>query len=123
MIKVSNRPNLETLKSQALAKLNTWRGQRRASLGLTSAVFQELVYTGKVLECQRWLSDPESAFGLAAETAARGLSNEQMATLVLGQWAAWQAASDAIEAAYIVARTAVEAATNESEVSAVLEVF
>lgn len=107
-------------RSWALAYLNTWRGQRRATLGLTSADFQELVYTGKALECQRWLADTESNFGLAQEAAARGISDEAMAALVLGQWAAWQSASDGIEAAYITARAAVEAAEDEATIASVL---
>lgn len=104
----------------ALSYLNAWRGQRRATLGLTSAEFQELVYTGKVLECQRWQINPESTFGLSGEAAARGISNAQMAALVIGQWQAWQAASDQIEAAYITARAAVLAAADEAAIAEVL---
>lgn len=107
-------------RSWALAYLNTWRGARRSALGLTSAEFQELVYTGKVLECQRWLSDPESNFGLALEAAARGLSNQDMALLALGQWSAWASGSDAIEAGYITARAAIEAAGSVDEIAVIL---
>lgn len=100
--------------------LNTWRGRQRAALGLTSAEFQELAYTGKALECQRWQAAPESAFGLAKEAAARGLTNEAMATLALTQWAAWQAGSDTIEADYITARAAVLAAGTVEEIAEIL---
>lgn len=113
--------SLSEIKAATLLWLNTWRGERRVALGLTSVTFQELVYTGKVLECQRWLTDQGSAFGLAGEAAARGLSNEAMAVLVLDQWAVWQAGSDAIEAEYITARAAVMAAGTIEEVAAVLE--
>lgn len=111
---------LDKLKAWALDYLNTWRGARRAALGLTPAAFQELVYTGKVLESQRWLAAPESSFGLAAEAAARGLTNEQMASLVIGKWAAWSAGSDGIEAEYITARAAVSLAESVEEIAAVL---
>lgn len=110
----------EQARAHGLQYLNTWRGARRAALGLTSAEFQVLVYTGKVLESQRWLAAPESSFGLAAEAAARGISNEAMAALVLGQWSSWQAASDGIEAAYITVRAAVEGAADEAAMAAVL---
>lgn len=111
---------VEQALAYGLQYLNTWRGARRSALGLTSANFQELVYTGKVLESQRWLAAPGSAFGLAAEAVAHGISNEAMAALVLGQWSAWQSASDAIEAAYITARLWIEAAEDESEIARVL---
>lgn len=111
---------LEAAKAEALSYLNAWRGARRAALGLTAATFQELVYTGKALECQRWLADKESNFGLAGEAAARGLTNEQMAGLVSGQWSAWQAGSDAIEAEYITARLALLAAADEAGIVAAL---
>lgn len=111
---------LDRAKAAAFSTLNTWRGTRRVALGLTEANFQELVYTGKVLESQRWLSAPESPFGLASEAAARGITNEAMAALVLAQWSAWQSASDAIEAAYIIARLWIEAAEDEEEIARVL---
>lgn len=107
-------------RAWALAELNRWRGARRAALGLTSANFQELVYTGKVLESQRWLAAPGSVFGLAGEAATHGITNEAMAALVLAQWSAWQAGSDAIEAGYIAARAAVAAAGDEAAMAAVL---
>ena len=126
--------DFEVIRAWALDHLNTWRGQQRAALGLTLAAFQELVYTGKVLECQRWLSElanpkgrcgewangEQPAFGLAQEAAARGLTNEQMAGLVLGQWAAWSASSDAIEAEYITVRAAVGLAESAEEIAAAL---
>lgn len=112
--------DLVSLRTWALNYLNTWRGARRAALGLTPAAFQELVYTGKVLECQRWMAAKESNFGLAGEAAARGLTNEQMAGLVLAQWAAWAGGSDSIEAAYITARAAVSLAESVDDVGAVL---
>lgn len=112
--------DLAGVRAWALGYLNTWRGERRAALGLTKAAFQELVYTGKVLECQRWLAAPESSFGLAQEAATLGLTNEQMAGLVMARWSAWSAGSDAIEAAYITARAAVGLAESVEDVGAVL---
>lgn len=112
--------DLTGLRAWALGYLNIWRGQRRAALGLTQAAFQELVYAGKVLECQRWLAAPESSFGLAQEAAALGLTNEQMAALVLDRWAAWSAGSDGIEAEYITARAAVSLAESVEEIAAAL---
>ena len=98
------QPYLEEVRTWSLFYLNTWRGEQRIAAGLTVADFQELCYTGKALECQRWINAQETIFALAGEAAARGITNLEMADLVLGQWAAWQAASDPIEAAYISAR-------------------
>ncbi len=113
--------DLDRIKAAALNRLNEWRGNQRSGLGLTSDKFQELVYTGKVLECQRWQRDPGSSFGLAGEAAARGISNEAMMQLVIGQWNAWQVASDQIEAIYVTARVEVIAAKTVEQISAVLE--
>jgi hypothetical protein len=122
-VKIIERENLQDLQSQktaALNLLNQWRGEQRTAIGLTDTTFQELCYTGKALECQRWLSDTSSTFGLAGEATARGISNEAMAALVLGQWAAWQGASDQIEAAYVTAQAAIEAAQTVEEIETVL---
>jgi hypothetical protein len=112
--------SLALAKSSALDRLNAWRGQQRQALRLTKAEFQELVYTGKAIECQRWLAAPETPFGLAAEATARDLSNEEMAAMVLAQHAAWLTASDAIEAAYWTVKVDVEAAQTGEEIEAIL---
>lgn len=98
------QPDLDEVRTWSLSYLNTWRGGQRIAAGLTVADFQELCYTGKALECQRWINAQETTFCLSGEASARGISNLEMAALVLGQWAAWQSASDQVEAAYISAR-------------------
>lgn len=142
-----HNPDLVALaKAAALDHLNTWRGQRRAALGLTSAAFQELVYSGKFLMVILWLYDQATGaffsaiasyvaglglplpqnfgqFPCHAEAEARGLSDVQMALLVLAQGFGWLGGSDAIEATYITSRTAIENASNEAEVAAALLVL
>jgi len=116
-------PNFEDVQAWAFDYLNQWRGEKRAEIGLTSAAFQELCYTGKALEATRWLDDQQSPFGLAGEAQARGLSNLAMAQLVLGQWVAWQGASDQIEAVYFNAKTSIEAATSIEDIIAAFSNF
>lgn len=113
-------PDLEERRAIALKSLNTWRGEKRAGLGLTSATFQELVYTGKVLECIRWRAAPGSDFGLGGEAASRGITNEAMAEIVEQSHAQWQAASDSIEAAYFAVLPQIESAATIEEIAAVL---
>lgn len=105
----------------ALEQLNIWRGEQREAIGLTDSKFQELAYTGKALECQRWMADQVSAFGLHGEAAARGLSDAEMAALVLAQWAAWQAASDGIEAAYVSTVASISGAADVALIAALLD--
>lgn len=107
-------------KTWALDYLNTWRGEQRVKFGLTSTAFQELAYTGKALTAERWLLNQEMPFGLALEAAARGITNEAMAQLVLVQWQAWQAASDQVEAAYWTKKAAILAALNVEEIAEIL---
>jgi hypothetical protein len=114
-------PDLEEVRGWALEYLNQWRGEQRLAIGLTSAEFQQLCYTGKALEARRWLAEPETYFGLAKEAAARGITNEAMAGIVSAQWAAWQAGSDTIEAVYVTAKAATEAAVSVKEIAAALE--
>jgi len=113
-------PDLNTIRVWALSVLNQLRGDQREAIGLTEARWQDLAYTGKALEAQRWQSAPETQFGYAREAAARGISDAQMAALILGQWAAMQEASDAIEAAYVVAKAAIETAQTVEEIEMVL---
>lgn len=79
-----------------------------------------LAYTGKILAVQRWLLAQDTEFELAREAVARGLTNEEMAALVLEQWGAWQAASDPIEAAWVKANLAMKAATSLEEIAGIL---
>lgn len=135
--------SVEDTRDWALNTINAWRGQRRAALGLTSTEFQELVYTGKFLMCILWLYDQATGLFFSAitnyvtglglslppgfgqfpchnEAVSRGISDVQMALLILAQGFGWLAPSDQIEAAYITARAAVLAAADEAAIAAVL---
>jgi hypothetical protein len=114
---------LDRAKAAALAQINNQRGQARVRLGLTKAEFQELVYSGKMMQAQRWrdLNDPDAPFPFVLEAQARKITNEQMADLIIAQGNLWLAGSDAIEATYIIAKTAVDEASTTQEVQAVLD--
>lgn len=114
------QPDITIIRGISLDLLNHWRGDQRAAIGLTEARWQDLAYTGKALESQRWQSAPETPFGYAREAAARGISHTQMATLILDQWAAMQEASDKIEAAYVTAKSGIEGAGSVAEIEVVL---
>ena len=100
--------------------LQGWRGGQRALMGLSSAQWQDLAYAGKAAHCREWIADQSQPFGLAREAAVRGLSNLQMAQLIIGQNNAWLDANDQIDAAYTAARAAIEAAEDVAAIEAVL---
>ena len=111
---------VEAARVYGLSYLDTWRGERRAALGLTQAAFQELVYSGKMMQAQRWLDNTELPFPFSYEATARGISNQAMAELIVQQGEAWLSGSDMIEGAYILAKTAIAAADDEAAIVAVL---
>lgn len=110
-----------SVRAEGLARLNEWRGNKRKTLGLTDAWGQELVYSGKMMMALRWLEDQESTFYFHQEAGARGLTDLQMAELIIDQGKAWLMGSDAIEAEYILAKLAIEAGENQAEIGDVLE--
>lgn len=112
--------DLEGVRAWGLSYLNEWRGQKRVEMGLTQAAFQELVYSGKMMQAQRWLDNQALPFPFSYEATARGISNQATAELIADQGAAWLAASDVVEGAYILARTGIMAAANEAAIVAVL---
>lgn len=114
-------PTLTQAKAAAAEQLNIWRGNQRVALGLTRAEFQELVYTGKALEAQRWIIAQDTPFRMSNEAARRGVSNLEMAQWVLAQWDALQNGSDQIETAYIDLQQQVEAATTVEQIDAILQ--
>lgn len=113
--------HLAKSKSEAVNTLNAWRSARRRALGLSMADFQELVYSGKMMQAQRWLDDPTQRFYFTQEAAARGISHFEMAQIILGQGEAWLLASDVIEAGYINIKALIEASQDEEQIAGILE--
>lgn len=111
-------PDVDTVKAEALAGLEQWRGYERQKAGLSQAWGAELVYSGKFTQAQLWQHGLISEFYFTLEAAARGLTNAQMADLIIGQGHAWLAASDQIEAGYVAAKAAVETAASVEEMLA-----
>ena len=108
------------MRDFAIDVLQQWRGDQRAKMGLSAAQWQDLTYAGKAAHCRAWLLDTSQPFGMEREAAVRGLSNLQMAQLIVSQNDAWLAANDQIDAAYTAARGAIEAAATVAEIEAVL---
>ncbi len=113
-------PDLETVRPWAIDTVQIWRGNQRALMGLSSAQWQDLAYAGKAAHCRAWLADQSQPFGMAREAAVRGLTNVQMAELIVSQNDLWLDANDQIDAAYTAARAAIEAAQMVAEIEAVL---
>jgi len=113
-------PALEPVRPWAIDALQQWRGDQRAAMGLSSAQWQDLAYAGKAAHCREWIADQSQPFGMEREAAVRGLSNLQMAQLIIGQNDAWLDANDQIDAAYTAARDAIEAAESVAEIEAAL---
>lgn len=99
-----------TVQAASIDFLQSWRGDQRAAMGLSAAQWQDLAYAGKAAHCRAWLLDQSQPFGLQREAEVRGLTNLQMAQLIVGQNDAWLDANDRIDAAYTAARAAIEAA-------------
>jgi hypothetical protein len=113
-------PDVSQVRPWAIDALQQWRGEQRLKCGISVAIGQEMAYIDKASHCRDWLKDQSMPFGLALEAAARGLSNLQMAQLVVGQNNAWRAANDQIDAPYAAARAAIEAAATVGEIEATL---
>lgn len=104
----------------AIDALQQWRGDQRAKMGLSSAQWQDLAYAGKAAHCRAWLADQSQPFGMMREAQVRGLTNVQMAQLIVGQNDAWLDANDQIDAAYTAARAAIEAVQTVGEIENIL---
>lgn len=113
-------PTVADVRQPAIDALQQWRGDQRAAMGLSAAQWQDLAYAGKAAHCRAWMADQSQSFGLAREAQVRGLSNLQMAQLIVAQNDAWLDANDQIDAAYTSARAAVEAAASVGEIEAAL---
>lgn len=108
------------VQAAAIDFVQSWRGDQRAKMGLSSAQWQDLAYAGKAAHCRSWIADQSQPFGMAREAAARGLTNVEMAQLIIGQNDLWLDANDKIDAAYTTARNAIEAAQSVAEIEAIL---
>ena len=115
-----SQPDLSSVQAWAIDALQQWRGDQRAAMGLSAAQWQDLAYAGKAAHCREWLKDQSMPFGLAREAVVRGLSNLQMAQLIIGQNDTWLDANDQIDAAYTAARAAIEAAASIEAIEAAL---
>lgn len=113
-------PDVASVRAAAVEVLQQFRGDKRALMGLSSAQWQDLAYAGKAAHCREWLVDQSQPFGMVREAAVRGLTNLQMAQLIISQNDAWLDANDRIDAAYTAARAAIEAAASVGEIEAVL---
>ena len=113
-------PDVDTVRPWAIDTVQIWRGNQRALMGLSSAQWQDLAYAGKAAHCRAWLADQSQPFGMTREAAVRGLTNVQMAELIVSQNDLWLDANDQIDAAYTAARAAIEAAQTVAEIEAVL---
>jgi len=114
------QPDIEIIRTAAIDAVQQWRGDQRAKMGLSSAQWQDLAYAGKAAHCRAWISDQSQPFGMQREAQVRGLSNLQMAQLIIGQNDLWLDANDQIDSAYTAARGAIEAAGGVAEIEAVL---
>jgi hypothetical protein len=112
--------DIEPVRSWALTAINIWRGDQRRALGLSDAWGQALVYSGKFDQAQRWIDDETRPFYFEAEARARGLSNQQMASLIIAHGEAWLLASDRIEAAYITTKVAIDVAEHVKTIADIL---
>lgn len=113
--------DLEACKTWAIdAVLQGWRGDQRALMGLSSAQWQDLAYIGKALHCREWLADQSQVFEFASEAQVRGLSNVEMAELVISQHIAWLRGNNQIDTVYTAARAAIEAAQTIEAIEAAL---
>lgn len=114
---IKTPPTLSQAQDKALTFLDIWRGRERIErAGFEPADWQELVYTLKIVETQRWIGNQSSAYGLALEAHARGLTNLQMAQLVINRYNAWLSASDQIESEFLQTKTAIEAALSIEDI-------
>lgn len=111
--------SIDDHRREAIAYLQQWRGTKRAEAGLSEARFQELVYARKAERSRAWLVSGGS-FPFAAEAAARGMTNTELAQLIVGEDEALLGYNDQIEAVYVAAREAIEAAKNVEQIKAAL---
>lgn len=110
----------EVVQAASIDFLQGWRGDQRAKMGLSAAQWQDLAYAGKAAHCRAWITDQSQPFGMEREAAVRGLTNLQMAQLIIGQNDLWLDANDKIDAAYTAARNAIEAAQSVAEIEVIL---